>query len=231
LILFLNPDARLMPSSLSVSSRFLQDPENAHVGIVGVQLIGDDGSVQRTCARFPTPYYLALKSLGITAFVKRADFHMKTWDHLDSRAVDHVMGAFFFIRRHLLADLKGFDERFFVYLEDLDLSRRSALAGFSTFYIAEAQAYHKGGGVSEQVKAFRLFYSLRSRIQYSFKHFSRFSAIAVTILTITVEPVIRFMQLISKGRIKELPDLFRAYWMLWAWVAGRITGSQALKTN
>ncbi|PZX40644.1 hypothetical protein LY56_02527 [Roseinatronobacter thiooxidans] len=217
-ILFLNPDARLLPESLEAALAHMLAPENAKVGIVGVQLVGEDGQVQRTCAFAPTPGRLVAKSLGLTAFFKQWDVHMSAWDHAETRKVDHVMGAFFLMRREVFDLLYGFDERFFVYLEDLDLSVRAAQAGFSTTYLANAQAFHKGGGVSEQVKAHRLFYSLRSRIQYAFKHFSPFAALCVTCSTLLIEPLSRFALLAGTGRWREVGDLFRGYRMLWGWV-------------
>jgi hypothetical protein len=221
LILFLNPDARLMPGSLEIASTQMLVHENSSVGIVGVQLLGEDGQVQRTCAYAPTPGRFIAKSIGLTAFVKQWDVHMSAWDHAETRKVDHVIGAFFLIRRKLYNRLEGFDERFFVYLEDLDLSVRAAQAGFSTIYLADAQAFHKGGGVSEQVKAHRLFYSLRSRLQYASKHFSVLSVICVICSTLLIEPFSRFAWLVGAKRYHEVGDLLGGYRMLWTWLFSR----------
>jgi GT2 family glycosyltransferase len=221
-ILLLNPDARLMESSLALPLETLQQPERAKLGIVGVQLMGEDGAVQRTCARFPQVWQMLAKSVGLSALVRQTDFHMQDWDHLETRPVDHVVGAFFLMRRSLFDLLGGFDERFFVYLEDLDFSRRAALAGFGTLYLTGAQAFHKGGGVSEQVKAHRLFYSLRSRLQYAAKHFSRAEAAAVAASTLLVEPISRLGLLVLGGRRAEICDLGRGYWMLSGWALDQI---------
>ena len=221
-ILLLNPDACLMEGSLALPLTTLQQPDRASLGIVGVQLLGEDGAVQRTCARAPTPARLAAKSFGLTAFFKQADFQMKTWDHLETRPVDQVMGAFFFMRRSLFDLLGGFDERFFVYFEEVDFSRRAAKAGFGTLYLTGAQAFHKGGGVSDQVKAHRLFYSLRSRLQYAAKHFSRPGAGMVAASTLLVEPVSRLGLLVLGRRWAEIGDLARGYRMLWGWAFSQI---------
>jgi GT2 family glycosyltransferase len=101
--------------------------------------------------------------------------------------VDHVIGAFFCVRRELFEDLGGFDERFFVYLEDLDFSLRARKTGRTAYYLADAAAFHKGGGTSEQVKAHRLFYSLRSRLLYAFKHFKRYQAWIISAVTMLLE--------------------------------------------
>src|SRR5258708_40080093 len=102
---------------------------------------------------------------------------MSDCDYFDTRRVDVVTGAFLLVRRGIFEVLGGFDERFFVYLEDVDFLYRVGQAGWRCYYLAAARAYHRGGGCSEQAKAARLFYALRSRILYSYKHFGRASAI------------------------------------------------------
>lgn len=223
-ILFLNPDAQLMMGSLDHAIAYLTAPQNASVGIVGVQLVGEDGQVQRTCAHAPTPSRLIAKSLGLTVFFKSWDMRMKAWDHATSRQVDQVMGAFFVVRRSLFEQIGRFDERFFVYFEEVDLSVRAVQQGFKTMYLAHAQAYHKGGGVSEQVKARRLFYSLRSRLQYAFKHFSRPSAVSVAAAVLFIEPLARFAFLTATVRTREIGDFLNGYRMLWIWVLSRRAG-------
>lgn len=224
-VLFLNPDASLMPGSLDVPLAFLEEYQNNKVGIVGISLIGAEEEVQRTCARFPSAFGLALSSFGLNRLVYRLGTHMHEWDHSNSREVPHVIGAFYMIRRDLFERLCGFDERFFVYLEDLDLSLRAQKMGFCSFYLVDACAYHKGGGVSEQVKAHRLFYSLRSRIQYAFKHFSWVSAVMVAFAALVVEPITRLFFLLLKKRFGEIGDLLRGYRMLWGWVVSTAFGA------
>ncbi len=218
LILLLNPDACLLENALPEAVSFLDKDENAKVGIVGIQLLDDAGEVQRTCAKFPTFFSMLAKSLGLTMAIRSLDYHMSTWDHRTTRQVDHVIGAFYLVRRNLFEALEGFDERFFVYLEDLDLSLRARKMGHDTVFLANAQAYHKGGGVSEQVLAHRLFYSLRSRLQYVFKNFGIVSAITIAATTLLVEPILRGVALLLSRRPRELADLARAYIMLWSWV-------------
>lgn len=217
-VLFLNPDASLVPGSLDAPLVFFENPQNKKVGIVGISLIGDDKEVQRTCARFPSAFGLVLSSFGLNRLLPRLGTHLHEWDHSESREVPHVIGAFYMVRRSLFERLCGFDERFFVYLEDLDLSLRAQKIGFRSFYLADTYAYHKGGGVSEQVKAHRLFYSLRSRIQYAFKHFAWISAMLVAVAALAFEPVTRLFFLLLQRRFGEMGDLIRGYGMLWRWI-------------
>jgi hypothetical protein len=221
-LLFLNPDTRLFEDSLDKPITFMEDPSNRKVGIVGIQLIDDRGEAHRSCTRFPKPRHFLAQMLGLDRlFPQHFPSHfMTTWDHRESRAVDHVMGAFYLIRRRLFESLKGFDERFFVYLEDLDLSYRAYQAGWHSFYLAEIKAYHKGGGTSEQIKSVRLFYSLRSRILYGFKHFRRWTASGLMLGTLFLEPLIRSSWSLARFTLRELSETMQAYWMLWRGIPG-----------
>lgn len=221
-ILFLNPDAFLLPGSLELPLDFMAQAENRKVGVVGIALTNDTGDVQRSCARFPTPLGLVAMSIGLKRLVPTLGTHMSDWDHDESRTVPHVIGAFYLIRRSVFEALDGFDERFFVYLEDLDLSLRVSKAGYRSHFLREAEAFHEGGGVSSQVKGHRLFYSLRSRIQYAFKHFSLPSALGVAMATLLVEPLTRLGQLVVQRRWGEIGDLRRGVGKLWLWALGEV---------
>ena len=68
------------------------------------------------------------------------------------------MGAFFFVRRAVFEELGGFDERFFVYYEDLDFALRARARGWSSVYLAGAQAFHRGQGTTHAATERRTFY-------------------------------------------------------------------------
>jgi N-acetylglucosaminyl-diphospho-decaprenol L-rhamnosyltransferase len=214
-LLFLNPDTRLKHDSLSKPIAFLEQRENSHVGIVGVQLLDLSGRISATCARFLTPGMIARKMLGLEELRIWSPHFMTDWNHQTSATVDHVMGAFFLVRRSLFVSLKGFDERFFVYLEDLDFSLRAKQAGFDSVYLANTQIYHRGGGSSHQIRSRTLYYSLMSRILYGFKHFDVWTAVGLTIGTLLVEPVARIVQAIAHGSPGRILNTVRAYGLLW----------------
>lgn len=217
-ILFLNPDARLYPDSLVKVIDFMQQPENAEVGICGVQLVDIDGHIARSCARFPEAKGFVVHAIGLDRIFPTLGHFMSEWDHATTRQVDHVIGAFFLVRGCVFEVLQGFDETFFVYLEDIDFSYRAKQMGWSSVYFAEAQAFHAGGGTSRQVKARRLFYSLRSRILYAFKHFSLFSAMIVLLTTLFVEPVSRSVLAVARYSWSSLKETWTAYGMLYRWL-------------
>lgn len=216
-LLFFNPDARLMPGTLDYVIDFMDDSRNSAVGICGVRLIADDGSTQRTCARFPTPSRLVAQSLGLHRIVPGLATEMCDWNHDSTCVVDQVIGAFFLTRRQLFSELGGFDERFFVYFEEVDFSKRAFDAGYRSVFLSDPRAYHKGGGLSGQVRAHRLFYSLRSRILYGLKHFSLPAAMMVAGTTLVAEFGARALPLLMRGRWIGLHELQQAYGMLWSW--------------
>lgn len=217
-LLFLNPDAALFPHTLENAFGFMQDSANADVGICGVQLVDNFGKLSRSCARFPTSFGLMLHAVGIDRLFPRLGHPMLDWAHDSNRYVDHVIGAFFMVRRDVFESLGGFDEQFFVYLEDLDFSYRAYKAGWSSVYLADVQAFHSGGGTSDQVKARRLFYSLRSRLLYSVKHFSWFGSSLVICATLFVEPFSRSALAILRRSWPSLKETLHGYALLWSWL-------------
>lgn len=216
-LLFLNPDTRLFANSLSVPLAFLEAPQNKTIGICGIQLLDDSGNVSRSCARFPTPGRLYAWMLGLDRIFPHffRGHLMQEWRHDTSMDVDQVIGAFFMVRRRLFDHLGGFDERFFVYQEEVDFSLRAHRLGWRSYYLAEAKAYHKGGASSGQVKAKRLFYSLRSRILYAYKHFGRIQATVVLLGTLMLEPFARISQNLLSSSFRSAGETLTAYSMLY----------------
>jgi GT2 family glycosyltransferase len=147
---------------------------------------------------------------------------MRDWNHRETRAVDIVMGAFLLVRRQIFETLGGFDERFFVYYEEVDFLYAVHRAGWQSYYVTTAQAYHKGGGCSSQAKAMRLFYSLRSRIIYCYKDFGWASATVVALGTLVPEFFSRLAYAALRGCAGEMGDTLKAYTRLCNWLAGSL---------
>ena len=216
-LLFLNPDTRVTAESLTAPLDFMAKSENSSVGICGIQLIDEDNKVSRTCARFPKFWRLALETLGVDKIfgMHHAGMQMREWSHANTQRVDQVMGAFFFVRRKLFEANGGFDERFFLYFDEVDFAYRAWSSGWQSWYLANARAFHNGGGTSKQVKAKRLFYLLRSRLLYSFKHFPRWQAWMLVALTALIEPITRLSWCLFRGDRSGVHHTILAYWILW----------------
>jgi N-acetylglucosaminyl-diphospho-decaprenol L-rhamnosyltransferase len=215
-LLFLNPDTRVAPGTLARVALLMA----AHpgVGVCGVRTVGEDGKTFRSCARLPRPLHLWNSMLGLDQLAPAIfpGVMLRAWDHAEDCDVDHVIGAFYFIRRSLFERLGGFDERFFVYLEDLDLSARVKQAGMRIRYLASASIEHIGGGASGRDKGARLCHALASRAMYAGKHFGKPHAYALLAGTFTLEFALRIARGVLTLRAGTLAETLRGYRMLLA---------------
>jgi len=143
-VLLLNTDAFVQPGSLRAALGVLaQHPE---CGIVGVRLVGRDGTVQPSCRYFPTAWNLLLVSTGLAKLFPRArlidDPH---WDDRRPAECDWVPGAFLLIRKAVVDQVGLFDPRFFLYYEEVDLCRAAKRVGWTVRYCPDTDVVHIGG--------------------------------------------------------------------------------------
>jgi len=214
-LLLLNPDTQLLDSTLEDCISFMEKHEETD--ILGCRLLNDLGEISPSCARFPTPRKVFMDSIGFSKVfpsIFSPAILMTDWDHNESRYVDQVMGAFMFMRHSIFDKVGYFDERFFVYCEELDFSKRLSDLGGKSFYNTNISAIHSGEGTTKPVKAFRLFLNLRSRLQYSKKHFSLPGYWLVWFGTYFIEPLSRTFFLLFSAKFKEIKSVFEGYKML-----------------
>lgn len=212
LVLFLNPDTRLLSETLDLSIAFMSDPENSQIGICGGQMLDESGAADISCARFPSLRMFVAMMTGLSnAFPRRFPRQrMAPEESTASGVVDQVIGAYFLIRRPLFEALGGFDERFFVYLEDVDLAYRASRLGHPSYFMADARVHHQGHVSSGQVRGRRLFYLLRSRVKYARKHWPAWQAVLLAILQAAVELPVRAVVAAGRGRREELREIGQA---------------------
>jgi GT2 family glycosyltransferase len=189
-LLFLNPDTKIYKNTLNLVFQFMEKTKNKEIGICGVKMVKAKQKVEKSCSRFPTGLNLLLKSLGLDLILKKKSMLMREFNHLESRTVDQVIGAFFFIRKKIFKKLKGFDENFFLYMEEVDLSYRCFLLGYNSFYLSKASCFHAGGVSSSKNMNIRLFNNLKSRYLYSKKHFN-FADQLLVLVSFFVEYILR----------------------------------------
>jgi N-acetylglucosaminyl-diphospho-decaprenol L-rhamnosyltransferase len=219
-ILFLNPDTRLYNNSLSEPIVFMKREDNKTIGIVGIQIVNEKEEVVRSFVKFPTFWMFIVKILGLHHLFPKGLFpiyYMYNSNVNESKFVDQVSGAFFLVRRSLFEKLEGFDERFFVYFEDMDFSIMAKKIGYQSYFLASAKVYHRGGGTTENLKGVSLFYYLRSRILYCYKHFDLFQATILSFLTLFIEPITRtIFAVLSKSSPYSIKDIIKAYFLIWS---------------
>ena len=146
-VLLLNSDTVLAAGSLSSLRAYMEAHPRA--GIVAPRLVSTDGSLQPTCHLFPSPLITLLEYswLGdLVGLLPRArDRYLPASTHDRARVVDWVTGAALLIRRKAFEEVGGFDERFFMYFEDVDLGYRLRKLGWETHFAPVAEVTHVGG--------------------------------------------------------------------------------------
>jgi len=216
-LLFVNPDVRVRPDTLAAAARYLDDPAHSGVGVLGAQLMDADGRVQRCCARAPTAVTLLLQSLFLDRLCPALvpPHFLTEWDHGDTRPVDQVMGAFLMIRRGLFEELGGFDERFFLYYEDVDLCLAARQAGWTVVHYAGAQAEHTGSATTGAVKDRRLFHVATSRVEYAAKRHGPLAAVMLIVFILCFEMPIRWLHASVTHSPKEGLVVIRGMVLFW----------------
>ncbi|MBL0243728.1 MAG: glycosyltransferase family 2 protein [Rhodoferax sp.] len=209
-ILFLNPDVRLYKRTLARTLDFMSSTSSADIGICGVRLEDQRGKYTTSFASFPSVWTILKLAVGLSS-LQIAELPSGVAQSDTVVEVDQVIGAYFLVRSGVFHELEGFDERFFVYFEEVDFSWRARLAGWRSVCLADVGAFHFGGGSSQQVKSLRLFYSLRSRLQYAAKHFSVAGFICVMFVTLFLELVAfsaSFRERLKKASDRDLGRLW-----------------------
>ena len=150
-LLICNADLRVAPGAVARLARRLDDEPG--VAVVGPRLENEDGSLYPSARTFPDLVdALGHAALGLVApanrFTRR--YRMLDWDHGRAADVDWVSGACLMVRREVFEALAGFDESYFMYLEDVDLCWRVWRAGWRVRYEPDATVVHAQGVSTDQ---------------------------------------------------------------------------------
>lgn len=143
-ILILNPDIRISKSTIEYMYNFLQNHDG--IGIVAPRLINADDTLQETCFRFPNIFYPFFRRtiLSKTNIGKKwlDNFLMRDVNHELIQEVDWVMGSCYMTKKKNYENIGYFDEKIFLYLEDVDICRRIWDSGYSVYYLGCISAIH-----------------------------------------------------------------------------------------
>lgn len=140
--LVLNSDTIVHQDAIRTLYQAICDRDD--IGIVGPKLLNPDGSLQYSCFRFPKAYTPVLRRTFLGQFAPQhlARYLMADFDHATNRNVDWMLGSCLMIRASFFRSVGGFDERFFMYFEDIDLCRRAWRNGYRVVYIPNATVIH-----------------------------------------------------------------------------------------
>lgn len=149
--LLLNPDTECPSGSLAALVR--EADKHPKAGILGPKLLNTDGSVQTSIRRFPTFWSQVGVMLKLHNFFPGLFRHYFATDlSLEKEQdVDQVMGSCFLIRRELIEQIGGLDERYFIWFEEVDYCRQAHKAGWSVRYLPSVSVTHIGGQSFDQV--------------------------------------------------------------------------------
>ncbi len=169
-LLVMNPDIRFGPEVLPALYEFMN--RNPEVGLVMPRILYPDGSNQGLCKLLPSPADLLIRRFlgrfGETLFSKRfEDYELRHLDLSVPREIPSLSGCFMFIRAEALRKVGVFDERFFMYLEDVDLCRRIGRHYRTVLFpsVSVIHGYRKG--------SYRSFKLLRYHVESAVRYFSK----------------------------------------------------------
>lgn len=175
-ILILNTDITVETDTLQKLVDYLEDHKD--VGMVGPKLKYHNGEVQQSCRRHFRFVDLFIKRTflkHIWPFKKRHESYiMGDFNHMSTQEVDLVTGAFMMMPKAVFDKVRGFDDRYFLFMEDFDLCRKTQMADYKVVYYPEAVATHYHKRLSEGSFFNLLFnkiswYHLASAIKYHWK--------------------------------------------------------------
>lgn len=166
-ILFLNPDTILPEDCLEKCIHFFEGNNDA--GAAGVKMIDGSGKFLKESKRaFPSPMTSLYKLFGLSKLFPKSKtfskYHLGNLAENENHEVDVLAGAFMMVKKEVLDKVGGFDETFFMYGEDVDLSYRIQKAGYKNYYLAETSIIHFKGESTRKgsMNYVKMFYNAMS---------------------------------------------------------------------
>ena len=222
-ILFLNPDTIVPEDCFDNCIRFFQSQQQA--GALGVRMIDGSGKFLKESKRaFPSPLTSLYKLTGLTKLFPRSKtfgkYHLGHLCENENHEVDVLAGAYMMMPAKVLNDIGSFDETFFMYGEDVDLSYRVQKAGYKNYYFAESTIIHFKGESTKKgsLNYVRLFYSAMSlfvKKHYSGSRAGVFNFLIQTgiLLRAVLSVVAKFLQRIGLPLL-DAAVIFMSFWCI-----------------
>ena len=178
-VLIINPDTIIAEDTLDKIVKYAKTKQN--LGVLGVKLIDGSGEFAPESKRgIPTPNASFNKLFGISS-KRTGKYYATHLDENESGIIKVASGAFMFIKRTVFNEVKGFNEDYFMYGEDIDLSMKLMNKGYQNYYYADTQIIHfKGESTPKDIKylnyfheAMRIFYKKHFKLNRVYDFFMR----------------------------------------------------------
>ncbi len=171
-VLLLNPDTEFGPDVLKKMTDHLD--RDQEVGIASAIIRYPDGGIQDSIRRFPGVVDQLQMLFKIPHVFETSAFRrymMRDADPLKTQDVDSIMGAFMFIRRSLIDAIGYFDERYFIWFEEVDYCKMAHDAGFAIRHYADVEITHHKGHTFSKIATLRKQKWIRTSLRkYLYKH-------------------------------------------------------------
>ena len=173
-ILYLNPDTIVAEDCFAKCIKYMDAHEA--VGALGCRLIDGKGDFLPESKRgFPNAKVAFFKISGMSSLFKNSkyfnQYHLGHLSEFETNEVDVLVGCFMFCRKKVIDDVGSFDEDYFMYGEDIDLSYKIKKAGFKNIYFSETTVIHYKGESTKKgsMNYVKMFY--QAMIIFAKKHF------------------------------------------------------------
>jgi N-acetylglucosaminyl-diphospho-decaprenol L-rhamnosyltransferase len=177
-VIVANPDTEPGQGAVATLTSFAEAHPRA--GVIGPRLVFPDGTLQGSRRRFPTVSGTLVRRTPLRRVLGRTQRAHYGLDAEPAEPVqaDWLLGAFLLLRREMLEELGGFDERFRLYGEDIDLAYRAAKAGWERWYVPEAVVRHAHAAVTDRrLFTRRTLWHWRGILRFVRKHPERLRAL------------------------------------------------------
>ena len=152
-ILILNPDTIISENLITKGLKLLNQIEN--VGAIGVRMLDGKGNYLPESKRgFPDLVSSIYKLLGINKLFPSQSsinkYYLSNANHNENQYIEVISGACFFIKKSVYEAIGGFDEKYFMYGEDIDISKELSQKGYQNYFIGEEEIIHFKGESSKK---------------------------------------------------------------------------------
>lgn len=212
-ILFLNSDAYVAEDTLIKALEYFKNNPDCYC--LGPKLTFESGKLQPSAGNLPNPFNAVMWILGFSLIPGLSSytqpFHPRDKDFFaKERQVDWITGAFFMVKREVLEKVGGFDEKIFMYLEEVELCKRINLAGLKICYVPSVEVIHLHGASSDFDSSAAFVNELKGLKYYFEKYYkSSYGAVRLFLILGLVLRVVAFSLLGKTKRARAYVEALK----------------------